>query len=470
MSLQGLITKATEGRGKTNLDEITNVGSRMAFDVVDLAGFLDQTGDKAHKQLKQMGELRVQAELIQTANTSVQDAISESTASSRETLAKLNDTLHSIRGSNQKNEEIARWVASISERMQNIEEALHGVEKLNAEISGIARQVNILAINAKIEAVRAGQSGRGFAVVAEAITELSRSTSRAAADVTDGIASLAEDLRGFGNEARSVASEAKVVIQGFGGTNTLMDSIAQQMRETVGKGEDMQHRAESISTAVSAFMPVISTLEEASEETSNGVESSRERIHNLVDDSERIVKLGIASGGVTEDKKFITYVTDTAKAISTAFSEAVEQGDITMSDLFDSTYVPIKGSNPEQFLTKFTAFTDKILPKYQEPALNLDSRIIFCAAVDQQGYLPTHNHKFARPQSPDPIWNAANARNRRMFNDRVGLKVGQNRDAFLMQVYRRDMGGGNFKLMKDLSAPIIVKGKLWGGLRLAYII
>lgn len=468
MSLQGLITKATEKRGQTHLDEITNVGSRMAFDVVDLAGFLDETGDKALKQIAQMGELRAQGEHIQSANATVQDAISESTTASRETLSKLSETLHTIRNSNQKNEEIARWVASISEQMQNIETALHGVEKLNAEISGIARQVNILAINAKIEAVRAGASGRGFAVVAEAITELSRSTSRAAADVTDGIASLAEDLRGFGAEARGIAGEAKVVIQSFGNTNALMDSIATQMNITVAKGEDTQQRAESISTAVNAFMPIIATLEEASKETSDGVESSRERIHNLVDDSERVVKLGIASGGVTEDQKFISYVTDAAKKISAAFSEAVERGEISMSDLFDSTYIPIKGSQPEQVLTRFTDFTDKVLPKYQEPALSLDPRIVFCAAVDKNGYLPTHNHKFARPQSPDPVWNAANSRNRRMFNDRVGLKAGQNRDNFLMQVYRRDMGVGNFKLMKDVSAPIIVKGKHWGGLRLAY--
>lgn len=470
MTLQGLISKATDRRGNSNLDEITNVGSRMAFDVVDLAGFLDETGVKARNQLVQMADLRTQAELIQTANASVQEAIAESTTSSRETLSKLNETLQTIRASNQKNEDIARWVASISKRMQNIETALHGVEKLNTEISGIARQVNILAINAKIEAVRAGQSGRGFAVVAEAITELSRSTTRAAADVTDGIASLAEDLRSFGAEARGVASEAKVVIQSFGGTNTLMDGIAQQMHGTVAKGEEMQHRAESISTAVSTFMPVIEALENASQDTSDGVERSRERIHNLVDDSERVVKLGIASGGVTEDQKFISFVTSAAKEISNAFTQAVERGDIAMSDLFDRNYVPIQGSNPEQYLTRFTAFTDRLLPKFQEPALNLDPRIVFCAAVDQNGYLPTHNHKFARPQSPDPIWNAANARNRRMFNDRVGLKAGQNRDQFLMQVYRRDMGGGNFALMKDLSAPIIVKGKLWGGLRLAYII
>lgn len=119
-------------------------------------------------------------------------------------------------------------------------------------------------------------------------------------------------------------------------------------------------------------------------------------------------------------------------------------------------------------MAPFTALTDRLLPDVQEPALELDPRIVFCAAVDRNGYLPTHNLKYSHPQGDDPVWNAANCRNRRIFDDRVGLRAGQSKDPFLIQVYRRDMGGGNFALMKDLSAPISVRGRHWGGLRLAY--
>ena len=97
-----------------------------------------------------------------------------------------------------------------------------------------------------------------------------------------------------------------------------------------------------------------------------------------------------------------------------------------------------------------------------------NSRIVFCVALDANGYLPTHNRQFSQPQGPDPLWNAANCRNRRIFNDRVGLAAGRNTNPFLLQTYRRDMGGGKFVLMKDVSAPITVRGRHWGGLRLAY--
>jgi methyl-accepting chemotaxis protein len=119
-------------------------------------------------------------------------------------------------------------------------------------------------------------------------------------------------------------------------------------------------------------------------------------------------------------------------------------------------------------MTRFVGLTDRLLPAIQEPILALDDRIVFCAAVDENGFLPTHNLKFSKPQGADPIWNAANSRNRRLFNDRVGLAAGRSTKPFLIQTYRRDMGNGIFVLMKDISAPIYINGTHWGGLRIAY--
>jgi methyl-accepting chemotaxis protein len=93
--------------------------------------------------------------------------------------------------------------------------------------------------------------------------------------------------------------------------------------------------------------------------------------------------------------------------------------------------------------------------------------VVFCAAVDVNGYLPTHNKKFSKPQSDDPTWNTANCRNRRIFDDRVGAAAGRHTEPFLLQAYRRNMGD-SFVLMKDCSAPIYVHGRHWGGVRLAY--
>jgi methyl-accepting chemotaxis protein len=130
--------------------------------------------------------------------------------------------------------------------------------------------------------------------------------------------------------------------------------------------------------------------------------------------------------------------------------------------------VPVPGTSPQQCVTRFSDAADRLLMAPLDKALGLSNRVVFCNVIDRNGYFPTHNSKYHHPQRPgETQWNAAHSRNRRMFNDRVGLAAGRNREPFLLQAYRRDMGG-TYELMKDVSAPIVVKGRHWGGLRIAY--
>jgi methyl-accepting chemotaxis protein len=112
--------------------------------------------------------------------------------------------------------------------------------------------------------------------------------------------------------------------------------------------------------------------------------------------------------------------------------------------------------------------TDRILPPIQDPIQKIDPRVVFCVAWARGGYLPTHNPNYRLPQGKDPVWNNANCRNRRLFNDRAVRKVGANTKPFLLQTYRRDMGGGKFVLMNDLSSPIVVRGRHWGAFRMGF--
>ena len=224
----------------------------------------------------------------------------------------------------------------------------------------------------------------------------------------------------------------------------------------------------SSAQALDTFLPTFRSIGESAEWTARGVHDASEKVRSLIDRSETMVQASVGLGGGTVDQRFIDRVKADATAISAALETAVAEHRISLSALFDTRYREIPGTDPVQVMAPFTELTDRLLPPIQEAALDFDPRVVFCAAVDRNGYLPTHNRKFSHPQSADPVWNAANSRNRRIFDDRVGLKAGRNTEPFLLQVYRRDMGGGAFMMMKDLSAPIFVGGQHWGGLRLAY--
>ena len=105
-----------------------------------------------------------------------------------------------------------------------------------------------------------------------------------------------------------------------------------------------------------------------------------------------------------------------------------------------------------------------MLPDIQEPILDTHDFIIYAGAVDKNGYFPTHNNKFSHPLTGDYATDLANSRTKRIFNDKTGSRCGSNTESFLLQTYKRDTG----EIMHDLSAPIYVNGKHWGGFRIGY--
>lgn len=169
------------------------------------------------------------------------------------------------------------------------------------------------------------------------------------------------------------------------------------------------------------------------------------------------------------DRTRIDHVIEAAAEVSRAFDAAVAARRLSREDLFDNDYVPIPGTNPVQFSTRYLKVLEDILPSIQEKWLAVDKQMAFCAAVDRNAYLPVHNRIYSHPQRPDdPAWNAANCRNKRIFDDRAGLSAARNARPYLVQSYARDMGNGVTVFMKEIDAPIRVSGRHWGGLRMAY--
>ena len=153
-------------------------------------------------------------------------------------------------------------------------------------------------------------------------------------------------------------------------------------------------------------------------------------------------------------------------AIGAAFEAAIDRGEIALDAVFDDVYRPIPGTDPHQFETRGLAFFERALPPMLEPLRRADPDVVFCVATDLNGWLPVHHPEFSKPQGSDPVWNEANCRNRRIFEDRAAIAAARNtaREIFV-QTYERSLGDRKV-LTKDVSTPIMVKGRHWGALRM----
>jgi len=168
------------------------------------------------------------------------------------------------------------------------------------------------------------------------------------------------------------------------------------------------------------------------------------------------------------DQTYVAIAQEVAAQASRAAEKAVRDRMLTMEDLFSIEYEPIEGTAPLQCMAPHTEMADRVFRPLIEPPLDRDQRIVFCCITDRNGYIAAHNKKYSEPQKPgELVWNTAHCRNRRIFEDRSGILAARNAKPILMQTYPRDMGGGNFIILKELDAPITINGQHWGAVRMA---
>lgn len=152
-----------------------------------------------------------------------------------------------------------------------------------------------------------------------------------------------------------------------------------------------------------------------------------------------------------------------ARQVGKILDEAIDNGVFGVSDAFDVDYEPIPGVDPPKFHTRYDSYLDKAILAMEDEFLK-DASVVYAVAVDRNGYLPTHNTRYQKPLTGDQQKDLVGNRTKRMFNDPVGLKAAQNQKEAFQQIYNRDTG----ETMWDISTPIIVKGKHWGGFRIGF--
>ena len=448
--------------------EAAEEAGNLGIEIADIAGHIEDVNARVTRQSAVFAQLRDTGARMSQSTRRIAAASTVARTVTEQARQEVESSHDRVQRSLADIHALVSSVAGIEEQIVGLRGALERVGKVAKEIFTIAKQTNLLALNATIEAARAGEAGRGFAVVANEVKALSSKTSEATTEIDATLKYLNEQAQRLMGESTASAVKARAVSEGTAAIGTVIATVGRAMRELHGETDKIDAASAEIGGNCAELEHEIADLAVGVKLSSENLSQARDRVNNLVGMSERLIGTTAELNIETVDTPFITMVKTAAAKVSAAFEDAVARGEIGEADLFDRAYQPVPGTDPQQFATRFTQLCDRILPGIQEPVLSGNDRIVFCVAIDENGYLPTHNRKFSQPQGRDPVWNAANCRNRRMFNDRVGLAAGRNVKPFLLQTYRRDMGGGNYVLMKDVSAPVSIRGRHWGGLRLAY--
>jgi HAMP domain-containing protein len=163
---------------------------------------------------------------------------------------------------------------------------------------------------------------------------------------------------------------------------------------------------------------------------------------------------------VTMEKARLT-ATTAARQYGDMFDSAIDAGLLTINDVFDTSYVEIKGWNwggKPKFHTKYDILTDRSTLVFQDKLLEGNEDYIYAVGLDVNGYVPTHNTVAQRALDGSPRDLLENRTKRIYYSNPTEVNRAKSIEPFLLQVYHRDTG----ETLWDASAPIWVKGKHWG--------
>ncbi|KAF1047603.1 MAG: Methyl-accepting chemotaxis protein McpQ [Herbaspirillum frisingense] len=351
--------------------------------------------------------------------------------------------------------------SSMMEQLQEKSRRIHGITEV---ISEIAARTNLLALNAAIEAARAGEQGRGFAVVAGEVRQLAQRTKEATDDIGVMVRAINEEAERAASGMTALSGRVLEAARNVEKVHGLLNSIERSAGQS-------QEQIEEIALASREHVQTTQNIAESITAIRNGMLQTDAELPRvaasamvLSERAEAVFEAIAESGARSAHDEIRVAAVDAAREIGRLFEESIKAGRIAESALFDRTYKPIPNTSPQKHTTQFDNFTDRLLPPVQEALLERMPQLAYAGAVDNNGYFPTHNKKFSQPLTGNYDVDLVNNRTKRIFSDRTGKRCGANTKPFLLQTYKRDTG----EVMHDLSVPIYVNGKHWGGFRVGY--
>lgn len=264
-----------------------------------LSSVIAQARDTAQTLLSAAASLTASS----TRTTQSSESISSGVAQQDTAFQQINLTLNAMAGdlveSNNLAQEIrelansaeaqtldtTQAMARMSESMANIKRSNTQIETVINVITSIAEQTNLLALNAAIEAARAGEAGRGFAVVADEVRNLSRRSNESAAEIRTLIAQCTSDID---HGMEEVAQTEQIMLQVASAVKDItshINKIADQLgQQTVGVEElvtSSQHVAEISSQNASSTQHLLEANGEL-EKLAGQLSELSERLHKVV--------------------------------------------------------------------------------------------------------------------------------------------------------------------------------------------
>jgi len=287
-------------------DKLTQVAAVLTEASGELAGRISQATQGAANQSERLAETvtsmgEMSATVLEVAKNAAQ--ASETAGEAREKAAAGAAVVRrAVDGIVQAREK----AAALSRDMADLGSRAEAIGRILGVISDIADQTNLLALNAAIEAARAGEAGRGFAVVADEVRKLAEKTMSATAEVGQSIRGIQEGTR----KSASGVHEAVTVIEGATSlaeqSGQALDAIVSLVEAASDQVRSIAAASEQQSAASEAIEGSIVAVNEVSQETAQAMEHATTAVGDLTEQTQVVMGLIADLRGEQADRALTT--------------------------------------------------------------------------------------------------------------------------------------------------------------------